>query len=89
MDLTFQWLSDIYPDFEPTSISATLENPFKINGFRGVTKHLGLSPNMIDGYDIKVYAFAFNREVCNHEAQCIYKLSIGSVCNDCNDPILR
>ena len=54
-----------------------------------MTKHLGLSPNMIDGYDIKVYAFAFNREVCNHEAQCIYKLSIGSVCNDCNDPILR
>ena len=73
LDSTFNGLSDIYPDFEAASISATLENPFKIYGFREVNEHLGCIPNMIDGYDIQVDAFTCTQEVCNYEAQCICK----------------
>ena len=33
---------------------------------------------MTNKYDIHIDAFTFTREICNYEAQCIHKSSIGS-----------
>ena len=59
MILTFNLILDVYLAFETASISATLNNPFKIDEFRGLPKYLGFTPNIIDGYDIKVDVFTF------------------------------
>ena len=48
---------------------------------------MGFSPDMIDEYNIHVDAVAFTRELNKYEAECVHKLSIGSVSSNTSNAI--